>query len=168
MTDQLLQSVWDNAIKPALVLLPPKMSTPQAWHMLLTIGLQESKLCARCQVLPGGARGPAHGLWQNERGGGVLGVLTNQITAPYAGKLCRERGVSPDSMAVWTALETDDVLAAGIARLILYADPQPLPGKDDQDAGWRLYALRAWRPGKPHPDEWPANWARARAFVYGG
>ncbi|TAK92744.1 MAG: hypothetical protein EPO09_14825 [Aquabacterium sp.] len=168
MSDSLLQSVWDTAIQPALVLLPPKMSSPQAWHMLMAIGLQESKLCARCQVLSGGGRGPAHGLWQNERGGGVLGVLTNTITRPYAVKLCQDRGVAADSMAVWTALETDDVLAAGIARLILYADPQPLPDKDDQEAGWRLYALRAWRPGKPHPDEWPANWARARAFVYGG
>lgn len=165
--DQLLQSVWDTAIKPALVLLPPKLSSPQAWHMLLAIGLQESGLCARCQVLQGGGRGPAHGLWQNERGGGVLGVLTNAATRNYARQVCAARGVAPDSSAVWDAIETDDVLAAAFARLILYADPQPLPSNDDQDGAWRMYALRAWRPGKPHPETWPDNWARAGAFIYG-
>jgi hypothetical protein len=44
--------------------------------------------------------------------------------------------------------------------LLLWTDPQPMP--TSQDAGWQCY-LRNWRPGKPHPDQWPRNWASAEA-----
>lgn len=165
MRDELLGPVWSGAIAPALAILPPAMNTPQAWHMLLACGLQESGMCYRCQVLPGGGRGPAHGLWQNEIGG-VRAVLANQATKDHAAAICKSRGVDVDAGAVWTALETDDVLAAGFARLLLWADPKALPGKDDQAAGWQLY-LDAWRPGKPRPQDWGACFKRAGLFVYG-
>lgn len=168
MTDELLDEITRNAINPALALLPLKMNSPVAVMLLLAIGLQESGLCARCQIVQGGGRGPARGLWQNERGGGVLGVLTNPATKFHAQRVCAALGVSPDSQTVWAALETNDVLAAAFARLILFADPRALPSKDDQAGGWALYADRAWRPGKPRPDEWPANFARARAYIFGG
>lgn len=164
--DPLLGSVWANAIGPALAILPPSMATPQAWHMMLAAGLQESGLCARCQVLPGGGRGPAHGLWQNEIGG-VRAVMGNPATSAQAAILARSRGVSFDAQVIWTAMERDDALAAGFARLLLWADPKKLPERDDQDAGWQLY-LDAWRPGKPRLQDWAANWQRARLYVYGG
>lgn len=167
MTDQLLETITRNALKPAMALLPPKMGTPEAYMMLLAIGLQESRLSARCQVLEGGGRGPAHGLWQNERGGGVLSVLTNPTTRPYAIKVCSAFNIPPDSRSVWDAIETNDVLAAAFARLILYADPMPLPGRNDESGAWSLYAIRAWRPGRPHPETWPANFKRARDFIFG-
>lgn len=164
--DPLLGSVWATAIGPALATLPPAMSSPQSWHMILAAGLQESGLCVRCQVLPGGGRGPARGLWQNELGG-VRAVLGNPATAAHAAKLCADRGILLDARAVWARLETDDVLAAGFARLLLWADPKKLPDREGQSAGWQLY-LDAWRPGKPRPQDWPANWQRARLYVYGG
>jgi hypothetical protein len=166
MADDLLEPVLKLAIFPALVILPPSMASPQAWHQMLAAGLQESGLCARCQVLPGGGRGPAHGLWQNELGG-VRAVMGNALTRDHAATLCAARSVAVDAQAVWQAMESDDVLAAGFARLLLWADSKPLPEDHEQDAGWVLY-LDAWRPGKPRPQDWPANWARARAFVYGG
>lgn len=165
--DDLLDDVWTHAIRPALELLPPKLNSAQAWHMLLAIGLQESGLCDRCQVLPGGGRGPAHGLWQFERGGGVRGVLTCPDTAEMARSVCAARGVAAEPQAVWAAIEADDILAAAFARLLLWAAPIKLPERDGQASAWVLYATYAWRPGKPHPERWPANWLRARLYVYG-
>ena len=166
-TDALLDGVWSGAIAPALALLPPKMATPQAWHMMLAIGLQESGLCDRCQILEGGARGPAHGLWQFEQGGGVRGVLLHPFTRDLAADVCRRHGVPATAADVWAAIETDDVLAATFARLLLWATPFAMPERDGQAQGWAIYAVHAWRPGRPHPERWPANWARARLYVYG-
>lgn len=164
--DALLGPIWTNAVAPALALLPPAMSTPQAWHMMLAAGLQESGLCQRCQILPGGGRGPARSLWQFEVGG-VRAVMVNPATRDHAAKLAQARGVSFDAKVIWAAMERDDVLAAGFARLLAWASPKKLPDRDDQDAGWGLY-LDAWRPGKPRPQDWASNWLRARLYVYGG
>lgn len=165
VVDTLLEPVLREAIFPALAILPPKLSSPQAWHQLLANGLQESHLRARVQVLQGGGRGPARGLWQNEIGG-VRAVLTNPATSAMAAVLCHARGADFDATDVWRRTEFDDVLAAGIGRLLLWADPKRLPERDQKDAGWALY-LSAWRPGKPRPAEWAANWERAGLFVYG-
>jgi hypothetical protein len=61
---------------------------------------------------------------------------------------------------VWAALERDDVLAFAFGRLLLWTDPKPLPGEHDAASGWDLY-VRTWRPGKPHPERWPARFAAA-------
>ncbi len=163
--DTLLEPVLRDAIFPALAILPPKLGSPQAWHQMLANGLQESGLRARCQVLPGGGRGPAHGLWQNEIGG-VRAVIGNPATSAMAAVLCHARGADFEATDVWRRVEFDDVLAAGFARLLLWADPKRLPDRHQQDQGWALY-LSAWRPGKPRPAEWSANWERAGLFVYG-
>lgn len=165
--DALLSDVTRSAVDPALALLPPAMDTPQARLLMLAIGLQESGLYARCQIVDGGGRGPARGLWQFERAGGVLGVLQHPKTKFHAQAVCKARGVQADSRSVWEALEFDDVLAAAFARLLIYSDPLVLPDQKNADAGWRLYALRTWRPGRPHPDRWDGNHKRARLFVFG-
>jgi hypothetical protein len=99
--------------------------------------------------------GPARGLWQFERAGGVAGVLQHRASAQCARALCVARDVTPESRAVWERLATDDILAAGFARLLLWTDPRPLPAIDDQAGAWRVY-IDGWRPGKPHPNRWPA------------
>lgn len=68
-----LSEIRASAITPALELLPPKMTSPEALIMLLTIGLQESGLQHRRQLVGSSPRptGPATGLWQFEQGGGV-------------------------------------------------------------------------------------------------
>lgn len=38
------------------------------------------------------------------------------------------------------------MLAAGLARLLLWSDPGRLPSEDDVEGAWRLY-LKTWRPG---------------------
>lgn len=161
-----LADVVTNAIDPALQLLPGPMDSDAARIMLLTIGLQESKFTWRAQIVPGDpyAKGPARGYWQNERGG-IQCVITNVATRDLAASLCQARGVPLDAALVHARLEFDDILAAGFARLFLFADPKPLPAVDaSDDETWQCY-LRNWRPGKPIPETWPDNHAAAHAQV---
>lgn len=150
-----LQLIRDEAVAPALALLPAKMSGDRAELMLLAIGLQESGLIHRRQI-----GGPARGLLQFERGGGVLGVLTHPASRDHARAVCAARGVEPVSDSVYETLEHDDVLAMAFGRLLLWTDPAPLPAVGELAAGWDLY-LRTWRPGKPHRDRWDGNYAQA-------
>ena len=154
-----LTEIIDDAYLPAINLIGVKDS-PEARVQILAMGLQESEFKHRRQM----GNGPAMGFWQFERGGGVKGVLNHPASKSKAYALCKARGVAPEAMAVWQALEHDDVLAAGFARLLLYTDPRALPAVTDEAGGWAMY-LRNWRPGKPLPDTWPANHAAARAEV---
>lgn len=135
----------NGPVAEALSLLPAKMTSPQAELMLLTIGLQESELKHRRQH----GNGPARSLWQGEQGGGMVAGLLgfhNQDVQDLARGLCAVRGVPAQPRAVWEAIEHDDVLAAGLARLLLFTDPAKLPGLGDEEGAWQLY-LRTWRPG---------------------
>lgn len=155
-----LRTVRRSIVEPALLLLPAKMESPQAVAMLLAIGLQESHFEYRRQL----GNGPARSFWQMERGGGVHGVLTHLVSAKLAAGICKERGVEPTELAVWQAVERDDVLACALARLLLYTDPMRLPAIGDVAGAWDLY-LRVWRPGKPRPAEWAGNYAAALEVV---
>src|SRR5690606_35371438 len=79
---------------PALDLLPARMGSIEARVMLLSIALQESGLAHRWQVVDLArpqAKGPARGLLQFERGGGVRGVLTHPASRDYAADVCLAR-----------------------------------------------------------------------------
>ncbi len=156
----------DDAISQAVSMLPAQMDTVQSRVMLYAIGLQESGFAHRFQVVQGepDAKGPARGYWQFERGGGVRGVMEHNATEKYAEHACVVRGVSFKTDTVWKSLETDDVLAACFARLLLWADAKSLPKVSDQDGGWDCY-VRNWRPGKPHPDKWFTNHSLAVLHV---
>ncbi|EFV83908.1 hypothetical protein HMPREF0005_02034 [Achromobacter xylosoxidans C54] len=159
-----LKTIIENAIKPALALLPASMDIPAARVMLLAIGLQESRFMHRQQI-----GGPARGYWQFEKGmrasrGGVWGVYLHLASKDHLAALCKARSVACNPDSIYTALEYDDVLAAGVARLLLWTDPKALPAIGDADAGWALY-LRTWRPGRPHPQTWPALYGQALAAV---
>jgi len=156
-----LKEIIASALNPAFAMLPSKMDTPAARVMSLAIGLQESRFLHRRQI-----GGPARGFWQFEQGGGVRGVLTHPSSRELAYGVCDEREVAATSRDVYNTLEHDDVLAAAFARLLLWTDPQRLPSLGDVDGAWALY-LRTWRPGKPHPDSWPALYAQALAAVGG-
>ncbi len=167
-----LEEITVNAIDPAMALLPRGLDDVRARVLLLAIGLQESRFVHRYQVVQGqpGAKGPARGFWQFELGtpasrGGVWGVYLHPSTAEFIRYLCRSRGVPCKPDAIWAALETDDVLAAGVSRLLIMTDAYKLPAVDDVDGAWRLYAQRCWRPGKPHPETWQQFHAQARAHL---
>lgn len=135
-------AILSAAINPALGWLSLRglRSDDRARVMLVAITGQEADAQFRRQH----GNGPARGLWQFERLGGVAGVLSHRASIRLAEALCEWRGVEASTTAVHAALERDDVLAAGFARLLLWTDPRPLP--NDWDAGM-LYYLRNWRPG---------------------
>ncbi len=160
-----LKTITQTAITPALSLLPAPMDSPRARVMLLAIGLQESRFKHRRQLVgdPPKPTGPAKSFWQAERGGGMVAGLLNyrdHRVRKMALSLCKARNVEPTTLAVWNAIEHDDVLACGLARLLLWTDPHPLPGLNDPDAAWDLY-LTTWRPGKPHRHTWDEFHAQA-------
>ena len=156
-------AVLRDALDPGLDLLAsidgPRRDA-RADALLLAIAGQESAWVHRAQR----QGGPARGLWQFERGGGVAGVLQHRASARLARALCVERDVTPDPLPVWERLAVDDILAAGFARLLLWTDPRPLPEIGDQSGAWRAY-LKSWRPGKPHADRWPRNYRGALAAL---
>lgn len=150
---------FDKALSGAFEILGEKFDSKAARAMLWAIGRQESRLTHRRQI-----GGPARGLWQFEKGGGVKGVLTHGASKKHAVVLCEARGVKPTMAEVYPALEKDDILAAGFARLLLFTDPRPLPTpvpSSEQDA-WGYY-IRNWRPGKPHRHTWGKFWKEATA-----
>lgn len=156
-----LDAILRTAVNPALSLLPPRMDSEAARVMLLAITMQEAEATHRVQF--GG--GPAHGLWQMEEGGGVRGVMQHPSSRDYARAVCATRRQPFLTHSVWEALPHDDILAAAFARLLLWTDFRPLPGVDASDGETWDYYERNWRPGKPRPEDWPANHAAARAQV---
>ena len=153
----LLGAIYDDAIRPALRLLPAPMNSREALVMLFAIGLQESRMEWRRQH----GNGPARGLWQFEQGGGVHGVMNHAASRQHAFSVLGTLGHTDISEhGVWAALETDDVLAAAFARLLLWTDPKPLPKMDNPWGAWDCY-IRSWRPGMPRPDSWMPNHAEA-------
>jgi hypothetical protein len=152
-----------NIIKPGLEQLHalggPAVTT-EAERFMLAIAMQESgpKLDARYQGAPSASAGPARGWWQFEQGGGVRGVLQHSASSKLAKNMCEACTVVASDAAVWRALEGHDVLAAVFARLYILTEPHALP--TTQNEAWSQY-LNLWRPGKPHPENWPANWQMA-------
>lgn len=133
--------------------------------IMVAISGQEAAWVHRDQVVTGkrpGVIGPATGLWQFERGGGVAGVLRHQASAAIAMRWCRSEAVDASPDAVWRALVVNDRLACVFARLLLLTDPRALPST--QDEAWAYY-IHNWRPGKPHPKTWAANWAATKAAL---
>ena len=150
---------FELLLDDTFAILGEHFDTPAARAMLWAIGRQESRFEHRRQI-----GGPARGFWQFEKGGGVKGVLTHPSSKAHAIALCNERGVDATTAAVYPALEKDDVLAAGFARLLLFTDPAPLPAPKvglAQEA-WAYYK-RNWRPGKPHRQTWDGFWKEATA-----
>jgi len=167
--DSLLDTVTRTAINPALNLLPAAMDSPAARVQMLAVGLQESSFTTRRQA----GNGPARSLWQFEegsqaKGGGIWGVYQHDASRFWLKQLCDARNCPFVPGSIYARIETDDVLAAGLARLLIFTDAAPLPALGEVAAAWDLYAKRTWVPGKPRPVDWPSNYARALHFVRGG
>lgn len=164
--DELLWHVREHTIPAALALLPGRMDSPEARAMLLATGLQESDFAARRQKVAPGVPPPASGLWQFERKGGVTEILTSPNTCSIVLPICQLLLVEPTPVVVHSAIVYNDVLACVFARLLLYRDPRPMPGKNFSSVGWDIY-LKNWRPGTPHPEKWPKNFEHAWRVVAG-
>lgn len=143
-----------SVVYPAAAsILPTEMDSPPAKAMMLAIGLQESGFVARRQMMSG----PARGFWEFEESG-VTAVLGHPVTKPIITPILPSLVVAP-----WSILEAityHDVLACILARLLLWTHPDRLPRQGESGIAWRQY-LSLWRPGKPHPEVWEANFQRA-------
>lgn len=175
-----LNDVRDHAITPALALLPAAMGhlRAQVDVLMLTTHLQEDPGRSQCQ-LPSraGQCGPARGIWQFERAGGVAGVLRHHSSRDAAIAACRALGIEPTVDGVFDALPGQvDVIDAVFARLLFWTDPQPLPVLGDVEAAWQCY-LRTWRPGaysrgdavarRKLRQKWGENYARVLEALQG-
>lgn len=138
--DGIEQGVW-VVNKTLTEVFEPKFDSPSARIQLLTIGLQESRFMDRVQ----NGNGPAHSFWQEEPNG-IKAVLSNKLTGPILTSICNKLGVSPDWQTIYKEVILNDVLACAVARLLLYADPTPLPKVGDSDGAFQCY-VRTWRPG---------------------
>mgnify|MGYP001558850395 FL=1 len=155
------EAFLQNALSPALRLLPASMTSREACAMCIAIALQESRLKHRRQI-----GGPARGYFQFEQGGGVRGVLTHPASKARIMEvlLALDYDVNADAAACYIAIEHNDILAAAFARLLLYTLPDPLPGRGAPGTGWTQY-LKAWRPGRPHRESWDAFFETAWEVV---
>jgi len=164
-----LTYLFRRVIPATFDLLPIPMRSVPATAQLLAIALQESEAKARRQ----GGGGPARSFWQFELGG-VRGVCTHPATRPHLEPALRTlcypfdwstpQKTTATIKALHLAMTDNDTLAGVFARLNLWWLPDPLPESDNPDEGWRQY-LRAWNPGKPHPETWPANFGGAWQLV---
>lgn len=137
-------------------------SDDRARVLILSIAGQESGWSERVQS----GNGPAHGVWQFERMGGVNGVLHHPATSTLANEVCRMTYVTPDPAHAWGVMATEkgDNLAVAFARLLLWTDPEPLPAIGDEKTAYDYY-IRNWRPGRPGPDRWPVVYKQALQAV---
>lgn len=149
-----------HSLKAAFEILPVEMYSARALQLLYAIGWQESRFENRRQI-----GGPARGFWQFEMGGGVRGVMSYSSTANLVPQVLDTLQYPKDLNAkgIYTAIEHNDILAACLARLLLWTLPDTLPNIDDPNKGWEQYKA-AWRPGKPHPKTWLTAWAHATSF----
>lgn len=159
--DQFYDNIYDPAATVAARLIGIPRS-PIADQMLMTIMGQESNWSHRVQV-----NGPARGFPQFEQGtttsrGGVTGVMMHRAVSARVLALCAGLVVTAEIPAVYAAMALNDTLAVGMARLLLYTDPKPLPTSIAD--GWAYY-LRTWRPGRPREETWEARWNAAAAAL---
>lgn len=154
------KSLLLDAIDPSLALLERVAgikSDDRARLLMLAIAGQESDWIARRQN-----GGPARSFWQFEKGGGVAGLFGS--TPKQLAAVCAELYVPCNASDVFEAMAWNDLLAASMARLLLWTDAAALPDVGAVQAGWDYYQ-RNWRPGAPRPDVWPGRYGTAMGLV---
>jgi hypothetical protein len=151
----------ENALAPAMRMLHDNMNSKEAIAFVVAICLQESRLIHRRQLGGGTARGYA----QFELNG-VYGVLHHRATKEHARALLAQLDYSVESSAgdVWLAIEHNDILAAGLARLNLWWLPQALPARNNPAGAYSQY-LQAWAPGAPRRETFDDFFAQAWEIV---
>lgn len=156
-----LNRLLNVAIRPALKELEMDGIRPskEAERFMLAIALQESRAKYRKQIGSQGLpTGPANSYWQFERGGGVKGVLNHASTKNRITRILADYDINRTEQDVWEAMRYHDILAACMARLLIFTLPGSLPTTAQQ--GWDQY-ISAWRPGRPHRASWDAFWKQA-------
>lgn len=171
-----LREIRNGPLAEALLLLPAKMTSFSAEVLVLATQQQEAPNGEQCQlpVRPGKC-GPARGIFQFERAGGVAGVLQHPASRPHVLEVCRALGVPPTVDGLFAELPSSrDVLDCALARLLYFTESAALPEVGDVEGAWRYY-LRTWRPGaftngtaekrRELRQKWAVNYANAMEVV---
>lgn len=154
----MLDAIRRTILHPALALLPESLSGREAEVLLLASGLAASGFQTRRD-----ARGPGRGYWRALPDGVMVGgVLRAAQTRDLAVAVCDARQVPPIAERVYSALEHDDLLAAALARLLLWSDPAGLPSLGDEAGAWACYQCH-WAVDEAARRDWPAHYQRALA-----
>lgn len=158
--------VLTTALDPALRMLQA-VGGPPMWDatriFLLTVMGQESAWTKRRQLgRTAGTFGPARGLCQFERNGGVALTMAHKSVEAWGRRFAGNLSIPWDVDTIYEAIAWNDVLACGFGRLYAYTDPKPLPMTAAE--GWDYY-LRVWNPGQPRPETWGAYWHMAASAV---
>ena len=149
----------DRILDPGLYIASPLIGiavTDEARVLLMAIAGQETGWDVRLQQ---GAPQLGRGFWQFERNG-CSALATNQASSDKLTALLDGLEIPVVLPTIHEAVAWNDPLAVGMARLLLWCDPAPLPIVGDPEQSWEMY-LRCWRPGKPRPDDWPTNYDAA-------
>jgi hypothetical protein len=144
-----LSRVLDPSLDLASSLIGIAMNE-EARVLLMAIAGQESSWMTRTQE---GAPTLGRSYWQFETNG-CSALATNPVSAPKLVMLVEGLDIPKVLPTIHEAVAWNDTLAAGMARLLLFTDPAPLPIIGDHENSWEMY-LRNWRPGKPRPENWP-------------
>ena len=168
MTPNTLHSFLLPACKP---LFPEHLMDSNAQAMMLAIGLQESDLKHRQQLIGRNRNwwqsinGPATGFWQFEKIG-IKGVIEHRTAGPMFKTVCDLLGYPTNVNVIHKAVINNDILAVALARCLLWMVPEKLPGVGEAAKAWDQY-LSAWRPGKPSPLRWEDRYILAWDIVNG-
>ncbi len=130
--------------------------------MLVAVALQESDLRHRKQI---GGPALSYLMWEPGNLSALPGVLRHPATQGMAAAFVADldyADLTPEELRQATVY--DCTLSAGLGRLLLYTLPDALPQRHDSAESWGQY-MRAWRPGRPHPERWSQRWLTAWMVV---
>lgn len=157
-----IEIVHKQVVLPALHELPTKMTSLPAITLLLATGGQESGYITRLQL----GNGPAHGLWQFESNG-VSAVLKNPKSHGHLiGYLQSQTQIEASVPNIYHAIESDDITACVVARLMYWCDSAPLPKFGDEEGSWQYY-LDNWHPGRPNRARWSYWYPKVIKYLRG-
>lgn len=151
--------IYSSVIPDAMKLLPGRMDRVEAYALILAIGFQESGFQHRRQI----PNGPANSFFQFEKSG-VTGVMQHPVSRSHLVPVLEVLQYEMNAIVLYEAIQHNDVLAVIFARLLLWTVPGALPTQNEEGRAWNQY-LSGWRPGKPHPGTWEANFREAWRIV---
>lgn len=159
-----------DAIRPAhdalTALTGTDMGGRRAEVMSLAVAFQETNVDERIQIGDDGKPLPrvARSWWQFERMGGVAELIAHRRAGPLLKVICDRLDIPFDRDTLHEAMAWNDLLAAVMARLLLWVDPDAIPDEHDTASSYAYYDRR-WRPGAKRPEDWPKSVAKAVAVV---
>lgn len=162
----LVTEFYETVLVPALnktAKFAPQMVRNRAVEVLMTaIAGQEGNWTERLQI----PSGMAHGLFQMQLDD-IYDIMANPATKEIFGLGMESFGIETVTAEhLFDLIESPegDVLAAFLARLNLYADPNPIPPADEEQSLFQYY-LATWEPGAPNASRWASVYGQALSVV---